>query len=115
MSEFTKSLRSLCVALGLGVGLYACNKPADLPTLPPAVVAAATPAAPGVPAVSAPVAASVASTPAPARASATIDRARAAQSSAEQAAYASAYKNAAVANKLLGAHTYRVAATDKET
>lgn len=113
--DVTKLLRSLCFALGLGTGLYACNKPADLPTLPPVVVEAVTPAALGVPAESASVAASVASTPAPVRVTATVQRARAAQSAAEQAAYSSAYKNAELANKLLDAPAYRVSATDKGT
>ncbi len=106
MGDFTRFLGFLCLALRLGTGLCACNKPVDLPTLPSAVVAAAAPAATGIPAVSA---------PAPTGAPPTIGRAMAGQFAAEQAAYASAYKSAALANKLLGAHVYRVAATDKVT
>jgi len=94
------------LALGLGTGLYACNKLVDLPTPPSAVVAAVAPAAPGIPAVSA---------HAPTRPSPNYCPGKGGSVSAEQAAYASAYKSAAFANRLLGAHVYRVAATDKVT
>ncbi|MHB8602208.1 MAG: hypothetical protein ACYC9R_06185 [Nitrosotalea sp.] len=104
-----KIMIALAVSIVLLVG---CSKqPADQGYTAPAVMPSVTPAVSVTPVpvqseVAAPVEPAPAVTPAPvAKPKVVYD--------AEAAAYRKAYANAALANKLLGEHRYRVSRTDK--